>query len=205
MLRRSRLGIFLFVPNLIGYFRLLLIGISWAYIDECRLFLPIYIFSVILDGLDGWAARKLNQISDYGACLDVVIDLIGRGMVWCYISKYGYAVIAFEWIVFIGNNERAKGAQWKESFMQAPYLARLVMDKGFKTPLGTLTILGLHCLPPWLYAMKVGVLIFLPAKICDFVFFVLLVGRILCGYVELWCAWKYLQLLLSKPPYSGDC
>ena len=38
-------------------------------------------------GLDGYAARKLNQISVFGAWLDVVVDVIGRGMLWSNISK----------------------------------------------------------------------------------------------------------------------
>lgn len=30
------------------------------------------------------------------------------------------------------------------------------MENGFKTGLGTVVILGLHCLPVWIYAMQNG-------------------------------------------------
>jgi len=33
-------------------------------------------------GVDGWVARKLQQTSRFGAWLDVVIDNVGRGMLW---------------------------------------------------------------------------------------------------------------------------
>jgi phosphatidylglycerophosphate synthase len=37
--------------------------------------------------VDGWAARKFNQVSKFGAWFDVVIDNIGRGILWTRISS----------------------------------------------------------------------------------------------------------------------
>lgn len=193
----------MFIPNLIGYFRLLLIGISWYNIDFPLFFIQIYLVNVILDGIDGWTARLFNQISDYGAALDVILDLISRGMIWCYISKYGYAIIAFEWIVWIGNTERANGKQWKESFEKAPRFVHWVMDKGFKTPLGVVAIIGLHLLPPWLYVIKMNIL---NTSILGSLYFItplLVLARTVCAVVELWCFYKYITFLLNKSPNAN--
>lgn len=198
---RNSLEIFLFVPNLIGYLRLLLIAVSWYYIEDYAIFLPLYIFSAILDGIDGWAARRLGQVSDYGATLDVVVDLIGRGMIWCYVNKYGYAVSAFEWLVYLGNTERANGKQWKESFDKAPAFVHWVMDKGFKTPLGTIAITGLHVLPIWLYAMRAEVL-GAAGTLMDFITSSLTIARLICASVEAWCLWKYVVVLLHRSPHK---
>ncbi|XP_039253845.2 uncharacterized protein LOC120330921 [Styela clava] len=198
----TKWDIFFFIPNLIGYLRLLLIGVSWYYIEYPSFFIPVYMINVILDGIDGWAARKFNQISDFGAVLDVIVDLIGRGMVWCYISKFGYAVIAFEWIVFIGNTERASGKQWKSSFEKVPNFVSLVMNKGFKTPLGAVAIIGLHILPPWLYMLKMNVLSVSIMSNLHFITILLVMARMVCAVVELWCFYKYMQCLLHKSPHN---
>lgn len=38
-------------------------------------------------GLDGWLARRLGQTSRFGAWLDVVVDNMGRGMLWSQLFK----------------------------------------------------------------------------------------------------------------------
>lgn len=68
-------SVFLFVPNIIGYIRILLLGAAvavWA--RQWRWFVAMYVVSQLLDGVDGWSARKLNQTSRFGAVLDQVTD-----------------------------------------------------------------------------------------------------------------------------------
>jgi CDP-diacylglycerol--inositol 3-phosphatidyltransferase len=89
---------------LLGYFRLSLIAFAWFYLDKPIIFLPLYITQVLLDGLsrilysinlpslyciavDGWTARRFNQVTKFGAWLDVIIDNIGRGILWTRISS----------------------------------------------------------------------------------------------------------------------
>lgn len=38
-------------------------------------------------GVDGWLARRLDQCSRFGAWLDVVVDNVGRGMLWSRLFK----------------------------------------------------------------------------------------------------------------------
>ncbi|KAL1296707.1 hypothetical protein AAFC00_000182 [Neodothiora populina] len=68
-------NIFLFVPNLIGYARVVLAIVSLYYMPvhprRCSF---LYSVSCLLDALDGYAARKYNQSTKFGAVLDMVTD-----------------------------------------------------------------------------------------------------------------------------------
>ncbi|KAF2148349.1 phosphatidylinositol synthase [Myriangium duriaei CBS 260.36] len=68
-------NIFLFVPNLIGYARVVLAVISLYYMPlhprRCSF---LYSISCLLDALDGAAARKYQQSTRFGAVLDMVTD-----------------------------------------------------------------------------------------------------------------------------------
>ncbi|VUZ48451.1 unnamed protein product [Hymenolepis diminuta] len=68
-------NIFLFVPNIIGYARiLLLIAACWYMpLDPIRAIVA-YFLSALLDAVDGHAARLLNQSTKFGAMLDMLSD-----------------------------------------------------------------------------------------------------------------------------------
>ncbi|XP_026481312.1 CDP-diacylglycerol--inositol 3-phosphatidyltransferase-like [Ctenocephalides felis] len=71
-------NIFLFVPNLIGYGRVILAIISFYfmptnYVVACG----CYIISGLLDAVDGHAARYFNQSTKFGAILDQLTDRCG--------------------------------------------------------------------------------------------------------------------------------
>ena len=74
--------ILLYVPNIIGYFRLLFMVLSWYFaFTNQTLFLSFYAASYLLDMADGYAARLLKQSSSFGALLDMVTDrLSSAGM-----------------------------------------------------------------------------------------------------------------------------
>eukprot|EP00828_Plagiopyla_frontata_P048603 TRINITY_DN9371_c0_g1_i2.p1 TRINITY_DN9371_c0_g1~~TRINITY_DN9371_c0_g1_i2.p1 ORF type:complete len:231 (+),score=33.37 TRINITY_DN9371_c0_g1_i2:162-854(+) len=71
----NRANIFLFVPNLIGYVRIILsiVGFYFFYTNQLTTFF-CYAISQILDAFDGYYARKLHQSSQFGAMLDMVCD-----------------------------------------------------------------------------------------------------------------------------------
>ena len=57
-----------------------LLTINWfLFYDVNR----IYIFNAVVDG---YVARKFQQVSDFGAWLDVVADIVGRGILWCNVK-----------------------------------------------------------------------------------------------------------------------
>ena len=47
--------------------------------------------------VDGWAARRFNQQTKFGAWLDVIIDNIGRGILWTNISSVRRKRTNFDW------------------------------------------------------------------------------------------------------------
>ncbi|KAK5116421.1 hypothetical protein LTR62_007968 [Meristemomyces frigidus] len=68
-------NIFLFVPNLIGYLRIVLCLASLYFMPlhprRCSF---LYSISCLLDALDGVAARQYHQSTRFGAVLDMVTD-----------------------------------------------------------------------------------------------------------------------------------
>ncbi|OAL36494.1 hypothetical protein AYO20_04110 [Fonsecaea nubica] len=68
-------NIFLFIPNIIGYARIILALASLYYMPlHPRTCSGLYSFSCILDAADGLAARRYNQSTTFGAVLDMVTD-----------------------------------------------------------------------------------------------------------------------------------
>lgn len=83
------------------------------------------------------------------------------------------------------------GAYWKKLFTDQPnlpFIVRKVMEKGFKTKTGFISICGLHCLPIWLYMLKKMNQVLLNTYIALFLSSIPLVififGRFLCLYCE---------------------
>ncbi|GLH14320.1 hypothetical protein R5R35_007179 [Gryllus longicercus] len=71
-------NIFLFVPNLIGYARVVLALISFYYMPHNHIIASwCYIISGLLDAVDGHAARYFNQSTKFGAILDQLTDRCG--------------------------------------------------------------------------------------------------------------------------------
>ncbi|CAK8692084.1 uncharacterized protein LOC143462333 isoform X1 [Clavelina lepadiformis] len=192
-------NVFFFIPNIIGYFRLILLIASWIFIEQPTEFLSFYITSILLDAVDGWTARKLNQVSDFGAWLDVVVDVIGRGIIWCNLGKYGYAVPAWEWIVFVANHAQADSGQWKHKFDQSPLMVKHVMEKGFKTMLGSFVIGSIHIFPVWLYIQihMTDVVLQIPT-LSHWISWGLLLGRLLGFVVEFWCVYIHVFFMISR-------
>ena len=68
-------NIFLFAPNLIGYLRVVLaIGSLYFMPLHPRRCSFLYSVSCLLDALDGFAARKFQQSTRFGAVLDMITD-----------------------------------------------------------------------------------------------------------------------------------
>ncbi|XP_033111587.1 uncharacterized protein LOC117112595 isoform X2 [Anneissia japonica] len=155
----------------------------------------VFVYVPNLIGIDGAVARKLNQCSAFGAWFDVVIDNFGRGMIWSRLYQWGCFIAMLEWLVFVCTH--TLGAKWKMVIHETPWLVRKVMEKNFKTPIGTFTILGLHILPVWLYAHYTGLLTLLsiPKGVQYGGIAVLSAGRALCFVVELFFIWSHVLCL----------
>lgn len=81
--------VLLFVPNIIGYLRLLLLlaasvlaGFGSSSSAALVLGFISYATSQLLDIADGIAARRLKQVSAFGACLDQVLDRLSTCLLY---------------------------------------------------------------------------------------------------------------------------
>ncbi|KAI0724078.1 phosphatidylinositol synthase [Fomitopsis betulina] len=94
-------NVFLFVPNLIGYARVILAAVALYFMSYHPKYCTIaYCVSCLLDAADGHAARALNQTSKFGAVLDMVTDRCTTSSLLCYLSlAYPKYAIAFQFLI----------------------------------------------------------------------------------------------------------
>ncbi|KAJ7156034.1 phosphatidylinositol synthase [Mycena crocata] len=94
-------NVFLFVPNLIGYTRIILAGLSLHFMSYHPIRCTIaYCVSCLLDAVDGQAARALGQTSKFGAVLDMVTDRCTTSCLLCYLSSaYPDYALFFQFLI----------------------------------------------------------------------------------------------------------
>lgn len=191
--------VLLYYPNIIGYIRLILVFISLLLFNNVQWFLGFYIVSVVLDAVDGIVARKFNQTSVFGAWFDVVIDLISRGALWCFLSPWGYFIMLIEWMTFVATHTR--GANWKIPDEEFPWICKKVMANGFKTTTGTYAITGIFVLPLWLYGIQSKFLtdtIAMPLLVQYLLCVFLIGGRFLAFVTEAFFIWQHIKAMLLE-------
>ncbi|KAF9500946.1 phosphatidylinositol synthase [Pleurotus eryngii] len=94
-------NVFLFVPNIIGYTRVLLAALSMHYMSYHPKYCTLaYVVSCLLDAVDGQAARALGQTSKFGAVLDMVTDRCTTSCLLCYLtSAYPEWTVLFQFLI----------------------------------------------------------------------------------------------------------
>jgi len=81
-------NIFLFVPNLIGYTRVILAAFSLSYMSyHPKACTALYSLSCLLDAVDGQAARRLGQTLKFGGVLDMITDRCATCCLLCFLSS----------------------------------------------------------------------------------------------------------------------
>ena len=74
------------VPNLMGYFRALLIAgmlVAHAQGNAAMVFTAYMLNVNVLDNLDGIVARKLGQCTSLERVLDIGLDVCSEGLLYC--------------------------------------------------------------------------------------------------------------------------
>jgi len=94
-------NVFLFVPNLIGYTRVILAALAMHYMNHHPIYSTVaYCISQLLDAVDGHAARYLGQASKFGAVLDMVTDRATTSCLLCYLSSvYPQYALVFQFLI----------------------------------------------------------------------------------------------------------
>jgi CDP-diacylglycerol--inositol 3-phosphatidyltransferase len=93
--------IFLFIPNLIGYFRVVTAILSFFTMKNHPVLTCIlYGISGFLDAFDGYAARKFNQGTRFGAVLDMVTDRCATSSLIVFLSMiYPKFVVGWQLLI----------------------------------------------------------------------------------------------------------
>ncbi|KAF9965556.1 CDP-diacylglycerol-inositol 3-phosphatidyltransferase [Mortierella alpina] len=94
-------NVFLFIPNLIGYSRIVLAALSLYFMPTSpKTCMVLYSISCLLDAVDGQAARYYDQCSKFGAVLDMVTDRCTTACLLCYLaSAYSEYAIVFQFLI----------------------------------------------------------------------------------------------------------
>ena len=115
------------IPNLMGYFRIILIPIFVTYyIKEKYMIASILVLiSTFTDLFDGMIARKFNQVTDLGKILDPVADkLTHAALALCLVFRYKWMIallvlmvlkegyMAIMGIKFLKKDQMLNGAMW---------------------------------------------------------------------------------------------
>lgn len=134
----SQTNVFLFVPNIVGYLRIILLWCSFYYIlDNHRLSLLLYTASYTLDALDGLTARLFNQASLFGSILDMLTDRVST---MCLLMTLGHLYSSYfffiqillaidivsHWLHFFSANLQGKTSHKASNGMS--YLMRLYYE-----------------------------------------------------------------------------
>ncbi|KAI8047528.1 CDP-alcohol phosphatidyltransferase-domain-containing protein [Gilbertella persicaria] len=101
VIAQSNSSVFLYIPNLIGYTRIILASLSLYYMPwHPKVCVSLYCISCLLDAVDGNAARYFNQCSKFGAVLDMVTDRCTTTCLLCFLSlQYPQWTILFQFLI----------------------------------------------------------------------------------------------------------
>lgn len=200
----------LYIPNLLGYARIILAFVGLHLSDtQPGAALVTWIFSATLDLFDGILARRLDQCSSLGVLIDIAADNILRTTVWVAVaeeSSYGLLVsivISLEWITMICTQLHAtqSGTHWKTQRENDPWLLKQVFANNFRRPLGCLVVYGLFAANLFIYISQHPELEEKAVKIIPiFTFwkYAAFCGRAISMLIELWMCKGYLSLVISR-------
>lgn len=90
--------VFLFIPNIIGYFRFVaLFATLFTFSNHPLLTVLFYGVSQLLDAFDGMAARHFNQCTKFGSVLDMVCDRASDAVI---LAILGSLYPTYSWIFY---------------------------------------------------------------------------------------------------------
>ncbi|XP_042424017.1 probable CDP-diacylglycerol--inositol 3-phosphatidyltransferase 2 [Zingiber officinale] len=120
-------SVYLYVPNVIGYIRVILncVAFSVCY-SQKSLSAILYVTSFVCDALDGWFARRLNQVSTFGAVLDMVTDRVSTACLLSVLSQLYRPGLIF--LALLGLDIASHWLQMYSSFLSGKTSHKDVKD-----------------------------------------------------------------------------
>ncbi|KAG2253559.1 hypothetical protein Bca52824_083695 [Brassica carinata] len=85
--RPEKLSVYLYIPNIVGGCLELCCLCFAVCFSNKTLFSLLYFFSFCCDAVDGWCARVFNQVSTFGAVLDMVTDRVSTACLLVILSQ----------------------------------------------------------------------------------------------------------------------
>ncbi|KAI5669475.1 hypothetical protein M9H77_19328 [Catharanthus roseus] len=145
--RPSTLAVYLYIPNIIGYIRVLLNVVGFAVcFENKKIFSLLYLISFVCDALDGWLARKFNQVSTFGAVLDMLTDRISTACLLVILSQ-----VYRPGLIFLSLLALDIGSHWLQmysTFLVGKSSHKDVKDSSnwlFRAYYGSRTFMGYCC------------------------------------------------------------
>lgn len=126
--KKDELSVYLYIPNIIGYIRVIINcgGFALCYTNK-PLFAFLYFFSFVCDGLDGYLARKFNQVSTFGAVLDMVTDRVSTACLLALLSQFYSPGLIF--LALLGLDIASHWLQMYSSFLSGKTSHKDVRDE----------------------------------------------------------------------------
>ncbi|KAF8393908.1 hypothetical protein HHK36_020108 [Tetracentron sinense] len=122
------LSVYLYVPNIIGYIRILLNFVAFSQcFSNKKKFSILYFISFVCDGLDGWFARKFNQVSTFGTLLDMATDRVSTVCLVVIVSQFYRPCLIF--LPFLALDIVSHSWQMCSTFLSGKASHKDVKDK----------------------------------------------------------------------------
>ncbi|KAJ0979331.1 hypothetical protein J5N97_014805 [Dioscorea zingiberensis] len=126
---QKQVSVYLYIPNIIGYIRVIMNIVAFALsFSNKRLFAILYFVSFVCDGLDGWFARKFNQVSTFGAVLDMVTDRVSTACLLTILSQIYRPGLIF--LALLGLDIASHWLQMYSTFLSGKSSHKDVKDAG---------------------------------------------------------------------------
>ncbi|KAH7681766.1 CDP-diacylglycerol--inositol 3-phosphatidyltransferase protein [Dioscorea alata] len=125
----KQVSVYLYIPNIIGYIRVIMNIVAFALSSSNKpLFATLYFVSFVCDGLDGWFARKFNQVSTFGAVLDMVTDRVSTACLLAALSQIYRPGLVF--LALLGLDIASHWLQMYSTFLSGKSSHKDVKDTG---------------------------------------------------------------------------
>ncbi|KAK8970839.1 CDP-diacylglycerol--inositol 3-phosphatidyltransferase 1 [Platanthera guangdongensis] len=124
----KKTSVYLYIPNILGYMRILLNVVAFALCFSSKSwFAALYFISFICDGVDGWLARKFNQVSTFGAVLDMLTDRVSTACLLAILSQLYRPGLIF--LALLGLDIASHWLQMYSTFLSGKSSHKDIEDK----------------------------------------------------------------------------